>query len=86
MGPWCLPVGQFHGIGPATAAKFNALGIRTGLDICKQTLEFPQAHFGKAGTYYYWISRGVDERPVRANCIRKSVGAENTFSADLTSF
>ncbi|ACF02308.1 DNA-directed DNA polymerase [Rhodopseudomonas palustris TIE-1] len=28
-----LPVGKFHGIGPATAAKFNALGIRTGSDI-----------------------------------------------------
>jgi DNA polymerase-4 len=42
------------------------------------------ANFGKAGAYYYWISRGVDERPVRSNRIRKSVGAENTFSADLT--
>src|SRR5436309_6862514 len=32
---------------------------------------------GKAGTFYYWISRGVDERPVRADRARKSVGAEN---------
>ncbi|WP_346294815.1 DNA polymerase IV [Rhodopseudomonas sp. P1] len=81
-----LPVAAFHGIGPATAAKFNALGIRTGQDIRNQTLEFLQGHFGKAGTYYYWISRGVDERPVRANRIRKSVGAENTFASDLKSF
>ena len=36
--------------------------------------------------YYYWISRGVDDREVRANRIRKSVGAENTFSVDLTEF
>jgi DNA polymerase-4 len=81
-----LPVGKFHGIGPATAAKFNALGIHTGLDIRNQTLEFLQQNFGKAGSYYYWISRGIDERPVRANRIRKSVGAENTFSTDLTEF
>jgi DNA polymerase-4 len=81
-----LPVGKFHGIGPATAAKFNALGIRTGRDIRNQTQTFLEAHFGKAGTYYYWISRGIDERPVRANRIRKSVGAENTFSDDLTDF
>jgi len=81
-----LPVGKFHGIGPATAARFNALGIRTGLDIRNQTLDFLEAHFGKAGTYYYWISRGVDDRPVRANRIRKSVGAENTFFEDLTEF
>ena len=81
-----LPVGKFHGIGPATAAKFNALGIHTGLDIRRQTLAFLQQHFGKSGSYYYWISRGIDERPVRANRIRKSVGAENTFSTDLTQY
>lgn len=81
-----LPVGKFHGIGPVTAARFNAFGIQTGLDIRNQSLAFLQANFGKAGAYYYWISRGVDERPVRANRVRKSVGAENTFSTDLTDF
>jgi DNA polymerase IV len=81
-----LPVGKFHGIGPATSAKMNRLGISTGLNMRNQTLEFMNANFDKAGTYYYWISRGVDERPVRANRIRKSVGAENTFSNDLTDF
>jgi DNA polymerase-4 len=81
-----LPVGKFHGIGPATSAKMNALGIFTGLDIRNQTLDFLNANFGKSGAYYCWISRGVDERPVRANRIRKSVGAENTFSTDLTGF
>jgi nucleotidyltransferase/DNA polymerase involved in DNA repair len=40
----------------------------------------------KAGAYHYWISRGVDNREVRANRVRKSVGAENTFSTDLTEF
>lgn len=79
-----LPVGKFHGIGPATSAKMNALGIFTGLDMRNQTLQFMNANFGKSGVYYYWISRGVDERPVRSNRPRKSVGAENTFSTDLT--
>ncbi|HEX6956450.1 MAG TPA: DNA polymerase IV [Ferrovibrio sp.] len=78
-----LPVGRFHGIGPATAAKMKQLGIETGLDLRAQTLPFLQRHFGKAGQHYYWISRGIDERPVRADRIRKSVGAENTFVADL---
>jgi DNA polymerase IV len=64
----------------------NALGIFTGMDMRNQTLEFMNVQFGKAGAYYYWISRGVDERPVHANRIRKSVGAENTFSNDLTEF
>jgi DNA polymerase IV len=61
-----LPVGKFHGIGPATSAKMNRLGIFTGMDLRNQTLGFMNANFGKAGAYYYWISRGVDERPVRA--------------------
>jgi DNA polymerase-4 len=89
MGPAfveALPVGKFHGIGPATSAKMNGLGIFTGKDMRSQTLEFMNANFGKAGAYYYWIARGVDERPVRANRIRKSVSAENTFSTDLTEF
>src|SRR5207244_7506261 len=78
-----LPVGKFHGIGPATTARMNGYGIHTGADLRAQSLDFLQRHFGKAGTFYYWISRGVDERPVRADRVRKSVGAENTFSADL---
>jgi DNA polymerase-4 len=49
-------------------------------------LAFLQQHFGKAGSYYYWAARGVDERPVRADRIRKSVGAENTFPADLFTY
>ncbi len=89
MGPGfveTLPVGKFHGIGPATNAKMNALGIFTGMDLRRQELALLEANFGKAGAYYYSISRGIDERPVRANRIRKSVGAENTFATDLTEF
>jgi DNA polymerase-4 len=89
MGPAfveALPVGKFHGIGPATSAKMNSFGLHTGLDMRNQSLEFMQTNFGKAGSYYYWISRGVDNREVRADRIRKSVGAENTFFSDLTEF
>src|SRR5438874_2028394 len=78
-----LPVRKFHGVGPATARKMSGLGIETGFDLKGQTLEFLQQHFGKVSSYYYWAARGVDERPVRADRIRKSVGAENTFPADL---
>jgi DNA polymerase-4 len=81
-----LPVGKFHGVGPATSAKMNSLGLHTGLDMRNQSLEFMRMNFGKAGAYYYWISRGVDDREVRANRVRKSVGAENTFSTDLDDF
>ncbi len=81
-----LPVGRFHGVGPATGAKMNRLGIHTGRDLRERSLPFLEANFGKSGRYYYWISRGVDERAVRADRIRKSVGAENTFFEDLSAF
>jgi DNA polymerase IV len=89
MGPLfveTLPVGKFHGIGPATSARMNGLGIFTGTDLRNQSLDFLQGNFGKAGAYYHSISRGIDERPVRANRVRKSVGAENTFAEDLTTY
>ena len=78
-----LPVGKFHGIGPATQAKMEGLGIRDGADLKGQTLEFLREHFGKVGPYYYALARGIDERPVCADRVRKSVGAETTFGADL---
>jgi DNA polymerase-4 len=81
-----LPVGKFHGIGPATSARMQGLGLFTGLDLRNQSVEFLRANLGKAGAYYYWISRGVDNREVRADRIRKSVGAENTFFNDLSEF
>ena len=87
MGPTfveALPVGKFHGVGPVTAAKMNRLGIRTGLDLRAQPLAFLAEHFGKAADYYYGVARGQDERPVEADRVRKSVGAENTFATDLT--
>jgi DNA polymerase IV len=81
-----LPVEKFHGVGPATAAKMHRLGIETGRDLKEKSLPFLQRHFGKSGSFFYWIARGLDERPVRADRIRKSVSAENTFSRDLHDF
>ena len=81
-----LPVRKFHGVGPATAKKMARLGIKAGLDLRAHTLAFLQEHFGKAGSYYYGVARGIDERPVHADRIRKSVGAENTFAVDLFTY
>jgi len=78
-----LPISKFHGIGPKTAARMNALGIHTGLDLRGRSRAFLAEHFGKAGDYLYGVARGVDDRPVEADRIRKSVGAETTFERDL---
>lgn len=81
-----LPVAKFHGVGPATAARMKRLGIETGADLRAKSHAFLSEHFGKAGSYFYGVSRGIDERPVRANRIRKSIGAERTFFDDLRDF
>lgn len=78
-----LPVGKFHGIGKATAAKMQSLGIQTGKDLKKLSLEMLQHHFGKAGQYYYNIARGIDNRPVNNHRVRKSIGVETTFQHDI---
>jgi len=79
-----LPVERFHGVGPATAAKMKELGIFTALDLRAKDETFLSKYFGKAGRHFYYICRGIDNRPVLPNRIRKSVGAENTFPRDLT--
>ena len=81
-----LAVKKFHGVGPATAAKMERLGILTGADIRAKSLAFLQENFGKSGRWYYDISRGIDDRPVRPDRERKSVGAEDTFMTDLFDF
>ncbi|OUJ13914.1 DNA polymerase IV [Acetobacter okinawensis] len=78
-----LPVGAFHGVGPATARRMNALGIHTGADLRTCGLDILKHHFGKAATFYHGIAQGVDNRPVEPNRPRKSLGKETTFLQDL---
>jgi len=80
-----LPIGQFHGIGPATEAKMQQLGIQTGADLRQKTLVQLVERFGKSGQYYYNIARAIDERPVRSQRVRKSLGKEITFAEDVLS-
>ncbi|MFO1026373.1 MAG: DNA polymerase IV [Acetobacteraceae bacterium] len=86
MGPdfvAALPVGRFHGVGPATETKLQALGIHTGADLRGCTEAFLTRHFGKSGGHFYRIARGIDDRPVVADRPRKSAGSERTYPRDL---
>ena len=80
-----LEIRKFYGIGIVTTEKLNKMGVWAGSDLKKfDRIELVQL-FGKAGNYYYEICRGEDNRPVEPGRERKSVGAEQTFSADLFS-
>ena len=80
-----LSVNKFYGVGKVTAAKMNNLGIFNGLDLKKKPLEELTKLFGKSGTYYYNIVRGIHHSTVKPNRIRKSIAAERTFSENISS-
>lgn len=80
-----LPIHKFYGIGKVTAAKMNNMGVFSGKDLKKRTLEELATLFGKAGVHYYNIVRGIHNSPVKPNRIRKSIGAERTFLENMTS-
>lgn len=79
-----LPVEKFFGIGKKTAEKMRRMGIRTGADLKAKSELYLARHFGKSGRYFFRIVRAIDEREVKPDRIRKSIGAERTFSEDLT--
>lgn len=78
-----LPIEKFYGIGQVTAEKMRNLGVHTGADLKTWTEVDLIRKFGKAGSYYFHIARGHDDRPVEPNRIRKSIGAEESFAEDL---
>lgn len=79
-----LPIGKFYGVGSATEKKMNELGIHSGAELALLKESDLVHHFGKAGHYYFQIARGIDDREVKPDRVRKSVGAENTFASDLS--
>jgi len=80
-----LPVDKFFGVGKVTAARMKDMNLVTGADLKKLTEAELVKYFGKPGKFYYQIVRGIDNRPVRPDRIIKSLGAEDTFAADLDS-
>lgn len=80
-----LPIRKFYGVGKVTTEKMYQLGIFTGLDLKNKSLEFLEKHFGKSGTFYFNVVRGIHHSEVKPNRITKSVAAEHTFDENLTS-
>lgn len=78
-----LTINKFFGVGRVTAAKMNELGIYTGADLKKWSEIDLVHHFGKAGLSYYQYARGLDNREVESERIRKSLGSEETFLEDI---
>jgi DNA polymerase IV len=80
-----LPVNKFYGVGKVTAGKMYNCGIFTGNDLKKKSEAELVNLFGKAGTHYFNIVRGIHHSSVKPNRIRKSIAAERTFTENISS-
>ena len=80
-----LDIRKFYGVGKVTQDKMYRLGIFTGADLKLKSLDYLQEHFGKSGLHYYNVVRGIHLSEVKPTRIRKSLGAERTFSENISS-
>ncbi|MDA8018387.1 MAG: DNA polymerase IV [Thermoanaerobaculia bacterium] len=78
-----LSVRRVHGVGPATAERLGRLGVETIGDLRRLDPETLTARFGRHGRGLHDYARGIDDRPVRTQRERKSLGHERTYSRDL---
>ncbi len=79
-----MSVRRLHGVGPATERALNRLGVSTIAELRSLELEVLGRRFGRHGLGLYRYSRGIDERPVRIDRQRKSLGHERTYAQDLS--
>ena len=80
-----LDVKKFHGVGEKTKLKMYQLGIFNGKDLKSKTKDFLINNFGKTGSYFYNVSRGIHKSPVKPQKTIKSIGSEKTFEKNLSS-
>src|SRR5690606_36566345 len=58
-----LEIRKLYGVGKGTTEKMYALGIFTGNDLKSKSIEFLESHFGKSGSFYYYVVRGIHNSP-----------------------
>lgn len=74
-----LPVRRIHGVGPASARKLGEMGITTVAELAATPLDLLLVRFGHWGRTLWKYANGVDERDVKTDRKRKSIGTERTF-------
>lgn len=80
-----LPVRKLWGVGPKSADRLASRGIRTCGDLQALSLTQLVRDFGRWGAELHQLSRGVDDRPVQPDRIRKSLSTESTYLENLPS-
>jgi DNA polymerase-4 len=78
-----LPVSALWGVGDKAEEVLGRLGLRTVGDIAHVPAATLRRELGVAGEHLHALAWGHDERPVTPRREEKSVGAEETFPADV---
>jgi len=81
-----LPLRRLWGVGPRTADRLGAVGLRTIGDLQRLDAAFLERELGGAGgRHIHLLAHGIDERRVETTREAKSVSTESTFAEDLRS-
>ncbi len=79
-----LPVRSLWGVGEATHAALERLGVHTIGDLAEVPPAALEKHLGRAaGAHLHALAWGRDERPVVPGSAAKSVSVEQTYERDL---
>ncbi|PKQ79469.1 DNA polymerase IV [Aeromonas sobria] len=79
-----LPLGKLPGVGRKTAERLEAQGLYTCEDARALPADELCRRFGKLGEMLTTRVWGLDEQPVQAHRIRKTIGVETTLASDLS--
>jgi DNA polymerase-4 len=79
-----LPVDSLWGVGPVTARRLHAIGVKKVVDVREAPLEILRETVGSQAMWLRQLAIGLDDRPVVPLRAAKSSGSETTFAADLT--
>lgn len=80
-----MDVRALPGVGPRTAERLAAMGVRTAGDLARIPPEVLRRRFGTAhGTHLAGLARGEDPRPVNPGRPRASISHSETYPVDHT--
>jgi DNA polymerase-4 len=80
-----LSVSSIYGVGPRTAKRLEAMGVRTVADLARQDRGEVMRRFGASGAWIHDLAHGIDSRRVTPRREEKSYSQERTFQKDIHS-